>query len=276
MSINTISTKNKIEDGLFKISRFKEMIKKTQPHKHEGYFELIFLSQGEGFHWIETENFKVAPPDLFFMKPGQMHCWQFTSIPKGYVVLFKEEFLDPIQEAPLMRMIGELNTLTRVNLAGRFDPIPLMEGMLDTYQQPSPYTKDIILGHIRSLFGILLSLSSKVPQQAVYPSEIYENFMDLLSRKCPSEANKVQDFADLLHTSPQNLNLICRKNSQLSANQHITQQLLLEAKRNILHTDKSINELADLLRFNDGSYFVKFFKRHTGETPNQFRSRYLQ
>ncbi|MFC0654389.1 MULTISPECIES: AraC family transcriptional regulator [Mongoliitalea] len=33
--------------------------------------------------------------------------------------------------------------------------------------------------------------------------------------------------------------------------------------------------MADLLQFNDASYFVKFFKKHTGETPHQFRGRYF-
>jgi len=51
MNYSPIDTKNKLDEGLtFKISRFKEQIKKTNPHKHEEYYELIFLSAGEGFH----------------------------------------------------------------------------------------------------------------------------------------------------------------------------------------------------------------------------------
>ena len=88
-----ITLTNKLEsDCLFKISPFKEVIKKTVPHKHDGYFELIFISQGEGFHWIETEKYQLNAPEIYFMNPGQLHCWQFTTIPKGFVVLFKEEF----------------------------------------------------------------------------------------------------------------------------------------------------------------------------------------
>lgn len=48
---NKIILKNKLEENkLFKISRFKEVVKRTKPHKHEAYFELIYLSQGAGFH----------------------------------------------------------------------------------------------------------------------------------------------------------------------------------------------------------------------------------
>ena len=78
MENNHIDIKNKLDEGLtFKISRFKEQIKKTKPHKHDEYNEFIFLSEGEGFHCIESEKFMVSTPEFYFLKPGQLHFWQF-------------------------------------------------------------------------------------------------------------------------------------------------------------------------------------------------------
>jgi hypothetical protein len=100
MENKQIDTKNKLDDGLmFKISRFKEQIKKTKPHKHDEYYELIFISEGEGFHCIESEKFLVTAPEFYFLKPGQLHFWQFTSIPKGFVILFKEAEFDALKES---------------------------------------------------------------------------------------------------------------------------------------------------------------------------------
>jgi AraC family transcriptional regulator, transcriptional activator of pobA len=50
MQTNTsgIGVKNKIEQQLFKISPFKEVIERTKPRKHDAYFELIYLSEGAG------------------------------------------------------------------------------------------------------------------------------------------------------------------------------------------------------------------------------------
>lgn len=57
-----IALKNKLEgDRLFKISRFTEVIKRTEPHKHEAYFEVIYLAEGAGFHWIDTQKFQITP-----------------------------------------------------------------------------------------------------------------------------------------------------------------------------------------------------------------------
>ena len=47
MEKGPIDIKNKLDEGVtFKISRFKEQIKKTKPHKHDEYNELIFLKRG--------------------------------------------------------------------------------------------------------------------------------------------------------------------------------------------------------------------------------------
>ncbi|MFC4870876.1 helix-turn-helix domain-containing protein [Negadavirga shengliensis] len=277
MKPNEILTKEKLEsDETFKISRFKEKIKKTRPHKHGGYYELIFLNQGEGFHWIEEESYLVCPPDLYFMKPDQLHCWQFTSIPKGYVVLFKEAFLDPLSEAPLIRLISQLNAVNRVKLDGIIDLNPVFETIFEVYKNETPYTTDIILGYLRSLFAMILKFSPAQSTKQMEPIQSpYDRFIHLIQKHCP-HIHQVREYAGLLNISPQNLNALCKKQNGSSARDHISRQMLIEAKRNILHTDKSINELADHLRFNDASYFVKFFKKHTGETPFQFREKYFE
>ncbi|MBN1144668.1 MAG: helix-turn-helix domain-containing protein [Bacteroidales bacterium] len=52
--------------------------------------------------------------------------------------------------------------------------------------------------------------------------------------------------------------------------------MLLEAKRYILYTENTINEIADILSFTDASNFVKFFKKNEGVTPINFRDKYFQ
>ncbi len=271
-----ISTKNKLEEGQrFKISRFKELIKKTVPHKHDEYYELIFLRAGEGFHWIETEKYQVEAPEFYFLKPGQLHCWQFTAIPKGFVVLFKTEFFDAMRETPLQELIKGLNKTTRLQLTQAEPFITIFEQILVEYDQEAPYSTHIIHGYLRVLLSKILQLT-EVQETILTPrNELYERFLELLSKECP-RLHQVNDFATLLNTTPQNLNATCRKCSDRSAGVHIAVQLLLEAKRYILHTDKTISEIADTLHFNDASYFVKFFKKHEGVTPLQFREKHFQ
>ncbi|OFY48274.1 MAG: hypothetical protein A2W85_13955 [Bacteroidetes bacterium GWF2_41_31] len=276
MNDRKIDIKNKLDEGLtFKVSRFKEQIKKTKPHKHDEYYELIFLSQGEGFHCIESEKYMVSSPDFYFLKPGQLHYWQFTSIPKGFVILFNDNEFNAVNENVLIDLIRKLTDTTRLKIQPDKFPIHLLEEIFNEFQLNTQYSKEIIHGLLKALFGKLLQIKEDNPQIKSSPQSVYEKFVQLLVKECP-RLHKVNEFADLLNITPQNLNTICRKQTSKSASEIITNQLLLEAKRYILHTDNTINEIADILSFTDASNFVKFFKKHENITPIQFRDKHFQ
>ena len=276
MNDKKIDIKNKLDEGsTLKVSRFKEHIKKTKPHKHDKYFELIFLSEGEGFHCIESEKFMVSVPDFYFLKPGQLHYWQFTSIPKGFVILFNDNEFNAVKENLLIDLIRELTDTTRLKIQPDKYPTYLLEEIYNEFQLNTPYSKGIIHGLLKALFGKLLQIKEDNPDNQTQPQSIYERFMMLLVKECP-QLHKVNEFADLLHITPQNLNTICRKQAGKSASEIITIQLLLEAKRYILHTNNTINEIAEILFFSDPSNFIKFFRKHENVTPIQFRNKYFQ
>ncbi|HBA99455.1 MAG TPA: DNA-binding protein [Porphyromonadaceae bacterium] len=276
MNDRKIDIKNKLDEGLtFKVSRFKEQIKKTKPHKHDEYYELIFLSQGEGFHCIESEKYMVSSPDFYFLNPGQLHYWQFTSIPKGFVILFNDNEFNAINEKTLIDLVRKLTDATRLKIQPDKFPIHFLEEIFNEFQLNTQYSKEIIHGLLKALFGKLLQIKEDNPQNKSLPQSVYEKFVQLLVKECP-RLHKVNEFADLLNITPQNLNTICRKQTRKSASEIITNQLLLEAKRYILHTDNTINEIAEILSFTDASNFVKFFKKHEKITPIQFRDKHFQ
>ena len=276
MKPQLINTKNKLDEGLlFKISRFKEKIKKTSPHKHDDYYELIFLSEGEGFHWIETKKYMVSPPEFYFLKPGQLHFWQFTSVPRGFVILFKAVFFDSLKETDIVNLYRQLTDKFRIPVPDNYNPDILLNEIFREFSETNAYSLHIIHGYLRALFAKILQLAEIQSQENNMPISLYEKFQDFLVKECP-RLHKVNDFAGLLNTTPQNLNAVCRKHSGKSASEHITSQLILEAKRYILHTENTINEIAYTLFFNDPSNFVKFFKKQENLTPLQFREKHFQ
>ncbi len=266
-----IDQKSKMStEETFKISRFKELIKRTKPHKHSEYYEFIFLEAGEGFHTIDTTSFVVEAPDFFLLQPQQMHFWQFTAIPKGFVLLLKASEFDPITEPLLLEMLHQLSYTPRLSLRENRTFFSLLESMLEELNHPSPYTKQVLHGYLSVLMGKLLQLRDD-QQRATRPvSELYQKFLTLLPQRC-LEWHKVHEFANALCTTPQNLSHVCKKHCGVTAGELIDAQLLLEAKRYLLHTDNTINEVADILNFTDVSNFVKFFKRVEGCTPAHFR-----
>lgn len=269
-----IEVKNKLEsEQLFKISRFKEVIKRTKPHKHDAYFELIYLSEGAGFHWIDTQKFQITPPVVFFLS-GQLHYWEMTAIPKGYVMLFREGFF---VHKDLLHLIRSLENTVFVN-PSQEDNLDFIFGEMEKeYRNPTLNAIDLIQGYLR--VALVKLLRHKEQMNVAVSSngqDVFRKFQHFIHQDNLVSNIKVNQAADHLGISPQNLNAICRKVSGKSASELIIEQVILEAKRYLLHSDKNISEIAFALNFSDPSHFVKYFKKAAGETPQTFRFRHFQ
>lgn len=276
MGDKLIGIRNKLNEGLtFKISRFKEIIKKTNPHKHDEYYELIFLSEGSGFHCIESEKHIVSSPEVYILKPGQLHFWQFTSIPKGFVMLFKASEFDIVSESDLWEMLRKFSDIVRLDLKSGGFPEFLLNEIYEEFTFGAEYSREIIHGLLKALLGKLLQASEKLSGKPGVPRAIFGKFQALLDKE-GGRLHRVNEYAVLLNVTPQHLNAICRKKAGKSSSEMIVARVLLEAKRYILYTDNTINEIADMLAFSDASNFVKFFKKTEGVTPVRFRNSFFQ
>lgn len=272
-----ITVKKKLEEReLFKISRFKEVIKRTKPHKHDAYFELIYLSEGAGFHWVDTQKFQITPPVVFFLS-GQLHYWEMTSVPKGYVMLFRDEFFNSLKHRDLLNLVASLQDTVNVQLSTGDDLDFIFGEMEKEYKNPSAHSIELMQGYLQVALVKLVRHHEESNVQIASGSQlVFRRFQQFLRTINPVTNVKVNEAADHLGISPQNLNAICRKASGKPASELIIEHVILEAKRYLIHSDKNITEIAFTLDFSDSSHFVKYFKKATGETPQAFRSRHFQ
>ena len=68
------------------------------------------------------------------------------------------------------------------------------------------------------------------------------------------------------------LNDTCRRAINKTVNELIQERMLLEARRLLVHSHLTVSEVAARLGYFDNAYFFRFFKKHTGQTPEQFRN----
>lgn len=81
----------------------------------------------------------------------------------------------------------------------------------------------------------------------------------------------VQEYAFLLGVNPKKLSEVFRIAKLNPPLITIHNRIILEAKRLLLFSLKSITEISDDLGFEDISQFTKLFKKYTNESPSQFR-----
>jgi AraC-like DNA-binding protein len=72
------------------------------------------------------------------------------------------------------------------------------------------------------------------------------------------------------------LNEATRRALGSTAAQLIRARLILEAKRLLAHSDANVASVADSLSFEDPAYFSRWFKKHTGSSPLEFRRSILK
>jgi AraC family transcriptional activator of pobA len=84
----------------------------------------------------------------------------------------------------------------------------------------------------------------------------------------------VERFARELGLSETSLNRLCRRLAGSTAFDLLQQRLALEARRRLIHAPDSVTGIASALGFKDSAYFSRFFRRHSGVSPYEFRRRH--
>lgn len=267
--MEAIGKKNKIEkEQVFKISRMKEVIKPTKPHKHAGYHEFIILHEGAGIHTIDEKDYEVNPPTLFYLRGGQVHCWDFTQIPKGFVMIFKEEFMDEFSN--IAQLLSNIPTHMRISKEYK-SILSDFELLMSEYESTVPNEMvlksylNIIIFKVCDLLRNSNTIATENKSITIFKSLIDKNY------KIHKE---IGFYADQIGVSNRQLSAMCTKELGRPASSIIAERLVLESKRLLRYTSNTISEIAFELQYTDPSHFVKFFKAKTNLTPLEFRKKF--
>ncbi|MBP5642900.1 MAG: AraC family transcriptional regulator [Bacteroidales bacterium] len=180
-------------------------------------------------------------------------------------------FVDAIHilKSPIMEMAPE-----EVELS--FQYFQLIDNVMNT---DSEYRDDSISYLLTSVFyligGMLMKRLHAEEENDEKPmstrhKKVFESFIELVE-KYHNKERSVSFYADKLCISAKYLSQIIKNLSGFSAPDVINKYVILEAQHLLRHTQMSVKEIADQLNFPNQSFFYKYFKSHTGCTPNSYR-----
>jgi AraC family transcriptional activator of pobA len=269
--IKRLQVKDKTDGAdLIKILPFRKEIKKTSPHKHNNYFEIIYLTGGSGYHSIDTRKYPVTPPILFFIRKEQAHNFELEGEPQGFVIIIKKTFIEKSFDNELKLLLTKLSSQNCLSITDNSTIQHLFELLAKESKIENENCFHIVEGLLKALLAKVLEVAETFPNNNVLKSDIYQLFLELLNNGKVVK-NSVHFYADELNTSPQNLNSICRKSANKTAAEVLADAIISEAKRLLHYTTYTVSEIAFSLDFTDASHFVKYFKRITGQTPQAYR-----
>ena len=137
------------------------------------------------------------------------------------------------------------------------------------------YQKELVqnafIGFLLDLGNIMLSKKDRLIRPTLSrKEELFEQFLQLLFEHC-KEQHVVTFYAERLFITPQYLSLILKELTGKSANKWIDDALIVEAKILLKAPQATVQQVADILHFSDQSTFGKFFKKHMGISPMEYR-----
>jgi AraC-like DNA-binding protein len=97
-----------------------------------------------------------------------------------------------------------------------------------------------------------------------------EQFTQLVETGCFQNRN-VTHYAQKLCITSGHLNGLIKAHFGISAKRYILDKTILEAKRLLLYSEMSIDEIAGHLHYENTSYFARLFRKYTDVTPLNFR-----
>lgn len=251
-------------------------------HRHS-FYHLVFFTTGTGKQQIDFKQFEVKPGLIYFMVPGQVHHWEFETEPDGYIINFASNYLsDFLLNPSYLSNFSFFSGIPNDQVLMLDEPLQLkiteiFEAILKEGENEQPINDDLVKVLLLQLF-IAIGRTLPSAQQAnsnSYNQTLLQNFKQLIEVNY-TKLRLPKQYAELLYITPNHLNALCNDFLGISAGALIRERVILEAKRLLINLDLMVAEIADQLNFNDQSYFIKFFKKYVGITPEKFRKTHTQ
>jgi AraC family transcriptional activator of pobA len=243
-----------------------------------GFFDIILVTRGRGSFWLDSYRHPVDPGAVFFTTPGQIRRWDVKQL-DGVCLFFEDFFIKEFlhDDAFLRRLPFFHAGPARAAMSLAPATARRMRTRLAAMQRELPQGARDSVDLLRAqLYEMLVQLARQysaahhvAAQRPTHP--VVSRFIDLVERDA-GHRHAIADYAVELAVTPGHLSVLCQRYAGQRAKRLLDSTLAARARRMLLYTDESAARVGASLGFEDPSYFSRFFRRETGQTPTEFRN----
>lgn len=263
------------------IVRVSTLRKRAMPHSiydhtRRNFHVLQFIVDGRGKHIVDFEPVKLRAGNVLHLRPGQVHAFDETSSHEALMAVFLPEAL--ARPHQLDRLDAHRPTVLKppakdfsllVDLVKTIEDLPNRGVQLRAQELAPP-----LLAAIVAAIEHLVDAHDASKAVATGMASTVRQFERLLEQRQDTRRS-VAWYATELQVSHRTLARACDAVLGTAPKKYIDARLGLEAKRHLIFSSHSIEEVSRSLGFTEATNFVKFFRRITGLTPQEFRRRML-
>jgi AraC family transcriptional regulator, transcriptional activator of pobA len=247
---------------------------RVNAHKHDHMAQITFWTKGQGTYGIEEHQLDFSAPAVSFVPSGTVHGFSVEAdVSDAIVISIADTVLTTLK--PLI----QLHLQRPVMVTGQGEPgiwarlQALVELMLAEYEDEPNGAEEIISPLVAAALNAIGRLATGHPALAQSASgQLSARLRDLVGQNF-RQTLPVSHYVSVLKTTPHLLAKASVEAFGLQVKDLILERRLLEAKRLLLFTVRSLDDIAFDIGFRDAAYFSRFFRQRTGLPPSEWRRR---
>lgn len=247
----------------------------TYAHQDDYYiFGLIVGGTGTGI--IDFKEHHLSCGDVFIIQPGQVHRFISAKNADGWVLITDSSFVGSAEKCifdnfSLFASSFQIDEQRRNEL---MQIASLLADRIDciTGKQAVATARRMAETFISIVAEVVSDINLQQMKYSHRHIEIVLMFRHLLVEHLATN-RQPSYYASLLNISTVYLNEIVKEVTGMNTTLYIKNEVVLQAKRLLIHTDLAVKEIADRLGVDDYAYFSRLFTRTTGISPVLFRQK---
>lgn len=250
--------------------------------QRHNYFSIIWIKKGAGKAKVDFSEYDFDKDTIFCFTPYQPFMIQETSEIEGVVLNFHPDFFcifrhqqevacngilfNNIYNPPYVK-VDEIAKQTFELILTQMR-LELQTVALAQYEQLVSYLKIFLITASR----LKVSQQPQAAQDFADKKEpfILQNLKDYIELHFKTK-HSASDYADMLNITPKALAKITKTHFNKTLTDLISERIIIEAKRDLYLTNKSVKEIAHDLGYDDEYYFSRFFKNNADVSPQIYR-----
>ena len=242
-------------------------------HRHESFFQILYISAGSGDALLDGERLTLTPPAIVTVPPAIGHGFRFSRDIDGYVFTMLASHLRLAGEAGRFATEPCVTPLDPGDPDGAFVASSLERLAAEWVGRRSGRT-DLMEAYLVSVLTLAARRWSRdnLVEGTREAARRMEHLNGLIQQHFRGQ-KPANFYAQELGISPTHLNRIVKAATGLAAHAYIGRKLIDEAKRELVFTEMPAQEIGLRLGFADPAYFSRYFLRETGKTPRAWRLR---
>jgi AraC family transcriptional regulator, transcriptional activator of pobA len=265
---------------VMEIETVNHTVELNKPFRSD-YFAFFMIQKGNIGFRIEDGSYEAEEGDIIFSPMSETICIEkISSDYKAKYIFFSLDFiseagfnyksndvLKSLSSDPTNIIRNEPDLYRRVNF--HLDELKVLN---DT-EKENYYFNEMIWHHFSLLIYEIDNYFKKIerPKQVTYREDEITTSFFILVRKHFKEQHNVQFYADQLFISRKYLTKVINKTMNKSPRDIVHQVLAVEARILLRNSNSNVNEVASQLKFSDQAAFSKFFKKHVGKSPLDYK-----